>query len=116
MSVTSLSEQSCTACTPGSKALTAVERERWLRQLPGWSVVKSGQIDQLSKTFLFPNFISAMAFANRVGDLAEAANHHPAITVEWGQTTVTWWTHTISGLHLNDFILAARTDVTYSAG
>ena len=51
-----------------------------------------------------------MGFANRVAELAEQEFHHPAITVEWGKCTITWWTHKISGLHRNDFILAARCD------
>jgi 4a-hydroxytetrahydrobiopterin dehydratase len=45
-----------------------------------------------------------------VGALAEQADHHPAILIKWGKVTVTWWTHVLHGLHLNDFILAARTD------
>ncbi len=45
-----------------------------------------------------------------MGDLAEIENHHPAILTEWGKVEVTWWTHSIDGLHDNDFILAARTD------
>jgi 4a-hydroxytetrahydrobiopterin dehydratase len=51
-----------------------------------------------------------MDFTNRVGELAEAAGHHPALLTEWGKLTVTWWSHKIKGLHRNDFILAARTD------
>ena len=51
-----------------------------------------------------------MSFSNRVGDIAEAAGHHPAILTEWGKVMVTWWTHKIKGLHKNDLIMAARTD------
>jgi 4a-hydroxytetrahydrobiopterin dehydratase len=51
-----------------------------------------------------------MAFALRVGELAEAEDHHPAILIEWGRVSVTWWTHAIKGLHINDFICAAKTD------
>ena len=42
--------------------------------------------------------------------LAEQEDHHPLLQVEWGKLTVTWWTHRINGLHLNDFILAAKID------
>jgi len=52
----------------------------------------------------------ALAFTNRVGALAEAEGHHPALLTEWGRVTVTWWTHKIRGLHRNDFIMAAKTD------
>jgi 4a-hydroxytetrahydrobiopterin dehydratase len=58
----------------------------------------------------FPNFTEALAFTNRVGALAEADGHHPALLTEWGRVTVTWQTHKIRGLHLNDFIMAAKTD------
>ena len=44
------------------------------------------------------------------GELAEAEGHHPAILTEWGSVEVSWWTHKIGGLHMNDFIMAARTD------
>jgi len=50
------------------------------------------------------------SLTNRVGALAEAEGHHPALLTEWGRVTVTWWTHKIRGLHRNDFIMAAKTD------
>jgi len=45
-----------------------------------------------------------------LGELAEEQGHHPALLVEYGKLTVRWWTHDIGGLHINDFIMAARTD------
>jgi 4a-hydroxytetrahydrobiopterin dehydratase len=65
---------------------------------------------KLTRQFTFRNFADALAFSQRVGDVAEQAGHHPVLVTEWGKTTVTWWSHKINGLHLNDFILAARTD------
>jgi 4a-hydroxytetrahydrobiopterin dehydratase len=47
----------------------------------------------------------------RVGELAEEEGHHPALLTEWGRVTVSWWTHKIRGLHRNDYIMAAKTDV-----
>ena len=44
-------------------------------------------------------------------ELAEEEDHHPAILLEWGRVEVTWWTHKIGGLHKNDFIAAAKTDL-----
>ena len=58
----------------------------------------------------FDDFAGALAFTNRVGEIAEREGHHPALLTEWGRTTVTWWTHKIGGLHRNDFIMAAKTD------
>jgi pterin-4a-carbinolamine dehydratase len=55
-------------------------------------------------------FTAALALTNRIAVIAELENHHPAIVTEWGRVTVSWWTHAIAGLHVNDFIMAARTD------
>jgi 4a-hydroxytetrahydrobiopterin dehydratase len=68
----------------------------------------------LEREFKFKNFKQALAFANQVAELAEAEFHHPAILLEWGKVTVTWWTHAIKGLHKNDFICAAKTDALLS--
>ena len=65
---------------------------------------------RLVRTFTLPNFRAALAFTQRVGELAEEEGHHPAILTEWGKVTVSWWTHKIKGLHKNDFIMAAKTD------
>ena len=45
-----------------------------------------------------------------LGELAQAADHHPEIILAWGKVTVRWWTHTLHNIHLNDCILAARCD------
>ena len=70
---------------------------------------------RLERIFRFSNFAEALSFTNRVGDLAEAEGHHPAILTEWGQVTVTLWTHAIRGLHRNDFIVAAKIDSLVAA-
>jgi len=54
-----------------------------------------------------------LGLTKKVGELAEAEGHHPALLTELGRTTVTWWTHKIKGLHRNDFIMAAKTDDLY---
>ncbi len=46
-----------------------------------------------------------------VAALAEIEDHHPLIILEWGKVTVKWWSHKINGLHKNDFICAAKTDL-----
>ena len=53
-------------------------------------------------------------FTNKIAELAEEEDHHPAILLEWGRVEVTWWTHKIGGLHKNDFIAAAKTDLLNS--
>jgi 4a-hydroxytetrahydrobiopterin dehydratase len=67
-------------------------------------------IKRLKRAFTFNNFIDAVAFTQKVAVLAENENHHPSILTEWGKVTVYWWSHKIKGLHVNDFIMAAKTD------
>jgi 4a-hydroxytetrahydrobiopterin dehydratase len=81
-----------------------------MKQLPAWTIDSGTGEDRLQRVFTFKNFAEALAFTNRVGEIAEANDHHPLIITEWGRVTVQWWTHAIEGLHINDFILAARTD------
>ncbi len=100
----------CRRCVP---PLGGAELATLLRQLPGWTHLTIDGTAQLQRSYSFRNFADALAFANAVGALAEAADHHPALTVEWGKVTVYWWTHVIGGLHRNDFVLAARTDQLY---
>ncbi len=64
----------------------------------------------MREPFSFNNFGEALEFTNKVGKVAEAEGHHPAILTEWSRVTVSWWTHKIRGLHRNDFIMAAKTD------
>ena len=45
-----------------------------------------------------------------IAKLAEDEDHHPAILLEWGSVRVQWWSHKIKGLHMNDFICAAKTE------
>ena len=104
----SLAKEQCQACLPDSTTVTGDEAAELLAQLPGWEIVVRDDMEQLSGDFEFPNFADALAFTNRVGALAEDADHHPAITTEWGRVNVRWWTHSIGGLHRNDFIMAAR--------
>jgi 4a-hydroxytetrahydrobiopterin dehydratase len=72
-----------------------------------WKILRQRQLE---RTYAFPDFRTALAFANRVGKLAEKEGHHPDITISWGQVRLTLWTHSIGGLSDNDFILAAKAD------
>lgn len=112
--MTSLAQENCTACRQGAPTVPDSEREILLQQLPEWRVVPVDGVDRLEKSFQFKDFREALTFAKMVGELAEAVNHHPELRVEWGKTTVIWWTHTIQGLHRNDFVLAAKTDALCS--
>lgn len=105
-----LDQAHCDACRADAPQVSASELAELIRQIPDWNVEVRDGVMQLEKAFAFPDFRSALAFSNAVGELAEAEGHHPALLTEWGKVTVTWWTHKIGGLHRNDFIMAARTD------
>ncbi len=71
----------------------------------GWDEVDSA----LERTFSFDDFRAALAFVNRVGELAEAENHHPDIAIHYNKVTLRWWTHTAGGITDRDRELAAKT-------
>jgi 4a-hydroxytetrahydrobiopterin dehydratase len=81
-----------------------------IRKIPDWNIEVRDGVMQLERSYAFPDFIQAIAFTNKVGEIAEAEGHHPALLTEWGKVTVTWWSHKIRGLHRNDFVMAAKTD------
>jgi len=101
-----LSDSKCVPCQGGVPPLTKQEAEKLLTQVPGWSLVDDGSAIQYR--FSFPDFAKALAFANRVGQLAETEGHHPTLTVSWGSCAVRFRTGKIKGLHQNDFIMAAK--------
>jgi len=79
----------------------------FIKDLPGWEIVSD---HHLTRQFKFPDFRSALAFVNRIGELAEAEGHHPDIELTWGLVGVRIYTHKIDGLTESDFILAAKID------
>ena len=105
-----LSEKTCSACRVGALQVTETELVNALKNLPDWSLIQADGIKQLTRAYKFKNFVSALAFTNAIGAVAEEFNHHPALLTEWGKVTVTWWTHKIKGLHENDLIMAAKTE------
>jgi 4a-hydroxytetrahydrobiopterin dehydratase len=111
----SLAEMKCVPCRTGEPTVTEEEMAELKPQVPGWQVVEQDGIKRLKRVFKFHDFAQALAFTNRVGEIAEEEDHHPVLATEWGRVTVTWWTHKIGGLHRNDFIMAAKTDQLYRA-
>jgi 4a-hydroxytetrahydrobiopterin dehydratase len=108
--------EKCTACRRDAPQVTEAEIAELKSQIPEWTLLEREGIPRLERSFRFQNFAEALRFSNRVGDLAEAEGHHPAILTEWGRVTVTLWTHKIHGLHRNDFIIAAKVDRLYAEG
>ncbi|MCW9023562.1 MAG: 4a-hydroxytetrahydrobiopterin dehydratase [Gammaproteobacteria bacterium] len=109
-----LSQASCEACRADAPKVSADELKELLSKIPDWNIEVRDNIMQLEKAFSFNNFVDAIAFTNKVGEIAEAEGHHPSLLTEWGKVTVTWWSHKIKGLHRNDFIMAAKTNEVFS--
>ncbi|CCN37697.1 Pterin-4-alpha-carbinolamine dehydratase [Vibrio nigripulchritudo SO65] len=105
-----LSESSCEACRMDAPRVEKQEAKQLLQQIPEWNLIEIDGINQLERIYKFKNFKQALAFTNLVGEMAESEGHHPALTTEWGKVTVQWWSHSLKGLHRNDFICAAKTD------
>lgn len=103
----------CSPVPTDASPLTEQQFNALQEELTGWKTVNINGELRLEKTYRFKDFNQALAFTNRVGELANLEDHHPAILTEWGKVTVTWWTHKIKGLHKNDFIMAARTEQLY---
>ena len=109
-----LQDMKCVPCRGDEPTLTDFQIKEMKPQVPGWEVIAVDGIKRLQRAFAFNNFAQALDFTNKVGEIAEEQDHHPTIKTEWGKVTVTWWTHSIKGLHQNDFIMAAKTDEHYS--
>ncbi len=86
--------------------LTDSEIDEALAELSGWS--KAGE--SLTRTFERPTFLEAISFVGKVGDEAEAANHHPDIDIRWRKVTFTLSTHSDGGITDLDVALARKID------
>lgn len=94
----------------GDPALSGDEIAELLAFIPAWHVETDNGCDKLAREYKSSDYMFLLALAEKFGRMAEQVNHHPAILIEWGKLTISWWTHTLDGLHRNDFIMAARCD------
>jgi len=108
--MTDLANQSCVPCQGGVPPLSKSSVDTLLTELDGWAIHEG---HHLTKSFTFEDFEQALAFVNRVGEIAEHQAHHPNILLTWGRVTLDIWTHKIDGLTKSDFVLAAKADAVY---
>ena len=108
-----LTQMTCVACRKDAPTVTDAEIAEFQPQVLDCEILELDGIKRLIRVFSFDDFAQALEFTNKVGELADEEGHHPALLTEWGRTTVIWWTHKIRGLHRNDFVMAAKTDVLY---
>ena len=84
--------------------LTDEQVSERLGDVPGWS----RQGDSIVHVQTLADFRAAVLYVGAVAYLAEAANHHPDITIQWNKVTLTLWTHSAGGLTSKDFALAEQ--------
>jgi len=107
-----LAAKRCVPCRGGTPPLRGEALAALRAELEGdWRVVDE---HHLAGSYRFPDFREALAFANRVGELAEEQSHHPDLHVAWGRVEVSIWTHVIDGLAESDFVFAAKCDELYA--
>src|SRR4051812_9679123 len=104
--MTKLAERHCHENAP---KLSLAQLEAFKPQIPSWQLTDEGT--RLHRTFRFGNFVQAMAFVNRLAEVAEAEDHHPDFSVHYNRVEVSLWTHTAGGVTENDAVLAARLDL-----
>lgn len=101
-------QQHCVPCKKGTPPLAPDMIEKELKALQGW--VLGEKRDVIIKDIRCKNFAEALAIVNGIGQVAEEENHHPDLALGWGYVTIRLTTHSMGGLHKNDFILAGRID------
>lgn len=109
VSAADLAAKKCTPCEGGPPALTREQVTARLPAVPEWILADDGKL--IRRRYKFPDFVTAMAFLQQVGDLAEEEGHHPDLHLTgYKNTAVELTTHAIGGLSENDFIVAAKID------
>ncbi len=101
-----LAEQKCQPIKAGTPPLSGKEAEALLLQIPAWSLAEG----ELRREFKFRDFRKAMDFVNVIAGIANEEDHHPDIFISYNKVRITLSTHKISGLSVNDFIVAAKID------
>jgi 4a-hydroxytetrahydrobiopterin dehydratase len=108
-----LAEKTCTPCRGGIPPLTRDEALGFGQQAADWELRDDAR--RIERMFRFRNFREALAFVQRVGELAESEGHHPEVSFGWGYATISLSTKKIKGLHENDFIMASKIDRMFAA-
>jgi len=88
-----LNQKKCIPCESGGIPLTEKESKKIIEKVPRWKL--NG--NKIEREFVFKNFVEALKFVNKVGDLAESEGHHPDIHIHWNKVNLELWTHSMNG-------------------
>ena len=86
--------------------MTKEESQKYIAEVLGWGVIQDGK--KISKEFVFPDFVRAIRFIDKIAEIAEQEGHHPDLHIFYNKVRIELWTHAIGGLSENDFILAVK--------
>lgn len=95
----------CLPCEGLVKKLRKQEVLKFIKNLKNWKVLG---LKKIRKEFVFKDFKEAMKFVEKIGFLAEKEGHHPDIFISYNRVILDLYTHSVSGLTENDFILASK--------
>ena len=112
--MSNLTNQTCEACEIGAPLVPKGDQAKLLEGLDGWEIDNT-TTSKLVNKYKFLSYKEASIFVNLIIDLAESEDHHPKITLEWGLVHLEWWSHKINGLHMNDFICAAKSNKLFQS-
>jgi len=104
-----LTKKHCVPCEGGTPPFTQAQEDEYLSKVGKWSLIRDRE-HKLRKQFTFEDFKEALAFVNKVGEVAEQEQHHPDIKIVYNKVQIEIFTHAVGGLSENDFILAAKID------
>ncbi len=102
-----LSNQNCTKLNSNDKPLNLEEIEIYLSKVNSWNLNNKKHIE---RKFFFNNYKESLQFINLISEIAERENHHPDISFGWGYAKISIYSHSLNGLHKNDFIFASKID------
>ena len=105
--MSSLTKQSCQPINKGSPPLEQQKINEYLPQVALWQNINNEAIE---RDFKFKDYYQTMAFVNQVADVAHQCDHHPDMLVGYNHCKITYTTHAVNGLSINDFISAAKID------
>ena len=96
--------------SPQTTSLDPQELDNLMTELPQWEI-QGLSVACLVREYKCADFLSAMALATRIAELAEHYDHHPELTIRWGVLGIKWWTHTANGITGNDVFLAYQCEL-----